>query len=71
MSRTELTFAIPASFWRKMPKDEFTALIENDGWLNAAQCVRLWRLADRQSEPPIRLQIGFDMAELKRVFPPK
>jgi hypothetical protein len=49
---------VPVLFWQTMSPEEFSKFaIDQDGWLNAEQCARLWRMEDRQGEPPKRLQI--------------
>lgn len=60
---------IPKEFWAQMSFAEFNALIANDGWMDAGQCARLWRLTDRQDEPPARMQIVLNMDDVKKVFP--
>jgi hypothetical protein len=67
MSDKELEVAIPPNFFSR---DEFVALCANGGFLNAAQCARLWRMTDRQGVPPGRLQVLFNREDLMREFPP-
>ena len=61
---------IPPAFLRTLTSDEFHALCENNGYLNAEQCARLWRMTDRQGDPPASLQLRFSVADLMREYPP-
>lgn len=49
--------AVPSKFWASVSNEEFTEIINNDGVLNEELCARLWRMEDRQGEPPKRLEI--------------
>lgn len=59
---------IPLNFWRVISLKEFERLVfEQDGWLNAEQCARLWRMEDRQGEPPQRLQVLLDRKQVEKL----
>jgi hypothetical protein len=63
---------IPPRFFQTMKFEELHALLwERDGWLNAEECRRLWRMCDYQGEPPQTLQLLLNKADLLRMFPPK
>ena len=62
--------AIPAEFYRSLSDAESEALWSS-GWLNAGQCARLWRMTDRHSEPPPRLQVMVSREDIDSLFPPK
>ena len=61
---------IPARFWQTLKPGEFAQIVyEQNGCLNADQCARLWRLEDRNSEPPQRLQVLVSRADINRLWP--
>ena len=62
---------IPPKFWQTLKPGEFAQISERGGWLNAEQCARLWRLTDRQDEPPQRMELFFRAEDIDRVFPRK
>jgi hypothetical protein len=61
---------VPARFWKTFTEAEFRELAERDGWLNEAECARLWRMQDRNDPPPKQLQMVFRKDEILKVFPP-
>lgn len=61
--------AVPVKFWQAMPEDEFSRFVlEQDGWLNEEQCARLWRMEERNSEPPKRMQVLLKRSEIEAQF---
>jgi hypothetical protein len=61
---------IPPAFFQTLTFDESSALCDNNGWLNAEQRARLWRMTDRQGDPPTSLQLRMSVADLMLEFPP-
>lgn len=57
---------LPAKFFKSLSKAEWDQLFRNDGWLNAEQCARLWRLTDRNTPPPETMQMLVNAADLQR-----
>jgi len=58
---------VPTRFWQSMSLEEFDALAKNDGWLNAIQCARLWRMTERNTRPPLKLQIFLKRDEVEKL----
>jgi hypothetical protein len=65
--KTEDMHGMPSKFWN-MPQQEFNEIIERGGWLNAEQCARLWRMTDRQGQPPERLMVVVSKKHLDRLI---
>jgi len=61
---------IPKEFWRNMDFDEFKS-IHDAGELNREQCARLWRMEGKVDDPPDRMTLMVNKADLMRIFPPK
>ncbi len=70
-SSEEPDIDIPVAFWKTLSSTEFYAFAKNGGYLNPEQCARLWQMTDRQDEPPRRLQILANAADVMREFPPR
>ncbi len=62
---------IPPAFFRAMSRDEFRQLCLNNGVLNAEQCARLWRMTDRQDEPPRSMTLMVSREDVMRIWPPR
>ncbi len=61
---------ISARFWATVDTQQFRQIIERDG-LDAEQCARLWRMLDRQDEPPPFLKIFVKREDVMRIWPPR
>ena len=59
---------IPSRFWKSVTKEEFEQILENDGHLNAELTARLWRLEDRQGDPPQSVGILIHRPTLERLL---
>jgi hypothetical protein len=62
---------IPPEFWKTLKTGEFDQIADRGGYLNAEQCARLWRLTDRQGEPPQCMEVFFRTEDIDRLFPRK
>jgi len=62
---------IPRQFWATLTEEEQDEFFASNGWLNAEQCARVWRMTDRQDTPPERMQLFFSRAEVMKAFPKK
>jgi hypothetical protein len=47
---------IPTAFWRTFSKQDFKEMYDR-GYLNAEQCRRLYRMTERQQQPPKRISL--------------
>jgi hypothetical protein len=59
---------IPSRFWQSVTEGEFEQILENDGRLNAELTARLWRLEDRQGDPPQSVEILIHRPTLERLL---
>ena len=62
---------IPSRFWKSVTSKEFTQIFENGGRLNAELCARLWRMEDRQGDPPQSLEVLVHRPTLERLIKEK
>jgi hypothetical protein len=67
---TDQPIEIPPEFWQTISAEELTRIAyEQDSCLNADQCRRLWRLTGRKTEPPTRMLVELNMADVQRIWP--
>ena len=70
-TKQERESLIPSRFWKSVTSEEFHQICENDGILNAELCARLWRLEDRQGDPPQALEVLVHKPTLMRLLKKK
>jgi hypothetical protein len=68
MSDSILQGKLAAAFWKTVSEQEFREIIDRGGILNAEQCARLWRIEERQTEPPKALEILIWKPDLDRLI---
>jgi hypothetical protein len=60
---------LSSRFWQTLKPGEFEQIVfEQDGCLNAEQCARLWRLEERNSEPPLTARVLINRKDLDRLI---
>jgi hypothetical protein len=62
---------IPPEFVRTLAREEWHELCANGGVLNATQCARLWRMTDRQDQPPTSMTLMFSREDAIGTWPPR
>ena len=55
---------IPKSFWNAVSTERGAEIIMR-GYLNEEDCKLLWKLTDRNTEPPERMELWIDPKKLK------
>lgn len=58
---------IPKEFWQSFTDEEMKSIAEAHFRLNAEQCQKLWRMTDRNTPPPLYMELEFNRADLERV----
>lgn len=58
---------IPAKFWRALEISEFSRIAATST-LNKKQCALLWRMTDRQDDPPDSMFLMISIKDLIRSF---
>lgn len=68
---TDDPISIPAEFWDKkhMSLKQFMAIARR-GYLNHAECLKLWAMLGRTDRPPDKLQVMLKAEDVMREFPP-
>lgn len=61
--------SMPPEFLRSITPEEWKYMLANDSCLSPEMRARLWRMTDRQGDPPPRLQFMVDGDALQRLFP--
>jgi hypothetical protein len=67
-TKEEQEALIPSRFWKHITAEGFRGIYENNGCLNAELCARLWRIEDRQSEPPQSLEVLIHRPTFERLL---
>ena len=68
MTWTHTDIQIPARFWKSITAEEFHQVCMTSE-LTAEQCARVWRMLDRQDEPPQTLGVRVSREDVMRLFP--
>jgi hypothetical protein len=58
---------IVPNFWKTMPRKDAVEAMQT-GFLNKTQSARLWRMLDRQGEPPEKLEILVSKEDVDRMI---
>jgi hypothetical protein len=66
--KKEPMIEIPAKFWGEISQAEWLEVCTTS-MLNAEMCRRLWRMTDRQGEPPEKVQVLINREQLMKAFP--
>ena len=65
MTEPDDDFEIPAGLWQSLSNAEFHEICKT-GRLDAKLCARLWRLTDRQGQPPAEVKIAIRKADIDK-----
>ena len=65
--RTDDFVDIPSEFWKRLGEEGFARVCER-GYLDAEQCAQLWRMTDRQDQPPERLEVWVEKRGVDKVI---